>query len=179
MDLIKKLATLIKKQQPSSSMLHILRCEELDGMCLLLSKKEKDKKRGFLVLKMLIWQLNRTGCLKNHSWMFWTQGRAGACGESRSWIQGEAIQNWQNSCIYLFNTHLLSTYCVPSMVFSAGSTAMTKMDKTPTLVELTFTFTGIIIKTIWDKNLLKQCPLRFSVVSFHKNNNNSGQKKIY
>lgn len=35
--------------------------------------------------------------------------------------------------IHLLNTHLLSAYCVPTMVLSASSTAMTKMNKIPSL----------------------------------------------
>lgn len=42
------------------------------------------------------------------------------------------------------------------MALRAGSTAVTKINKTPTLVELTLM--GIIMETKWDKNLLKQCP---------------------
>lgn len=41
--------------------------------------------------------------------------------------------------VFIFQHAFIKLYCVPSVVLSAGSTAVTKMDKIHTLVELTFT----------------------------------------
>lgn len=68
------------------------------------------------------------------------------CGETESWIQGESFGSSKTyAFVDLLHTHLLSGCCVLGLVLSAGSTAVTKMDKTPALPELTFK--GIIIQT--------------------------------
>lgn len=69
--------------------------------------------------------------------------------------------------IHSLNMHLLSTHCLLGMILSAGSTAVTKMDKT--------CLHGADVHwNNWNENLLQQRLLRFSVVSFHNSSNNGG-----
>lgn len=69
----------------------------------------------------------------------WTRELGLVCGETRNWIQGESFGTGKTYVfIHLLYTHLLSTCCVLGLVLSSGSTAVTKMDKTPALPELTF-----------------------------------------